>query len=142
LKLSHATISDFARIPLKQREFIRTEFRSEADWVKAAAAGDLGKSYSSTDKYGNQVKMKTLAESGNTLYWGDVHPGFEVGKLKEESLRELIESEEKPKGLIAEGQMDVASFAKQYGDPNSAKAYSLDNLKTKWLFESLKTNLD
>ena len=129
---------DFSRIPKEYQEFIRTNFKSEADWIEMIQKGELKPHIQPSNENKNKVKVKSLTESGGVLYWGDVYPKFDVGHMKKNSLRELFACSEKPPGLIAEEQMDILAMAREHGNPNSAKAYSLSQLKIKWLFESLQ----
>jgi cystathionine beta-lyase/cystathionine gamma-synthase len=78
-------------------------------------------------------------ECNGVLYGGgQVYPGYEVGQMQCDDFRSLFSFEKPPSGFTVMEEMDLTKQAKKFGDPNSTKAYSLTNLKTKWYFDSLK----
>lgn len=132
----HADIDVFSRIPEDCKEFVKQDFRSEAEWVDLILKGELGSTKQESKKIEKKLKVKGFFECDGILYNEVAHPEYEAGPVNYENLREPYSSEDIVPGIIADETMDILEMARKYGNTNSTTAFSLYGLRRKWSFDA------
>lgn len=131
----HADISVFESLPEDCLKYVRTEFKSEAEWIELILSGEMD---SEEDSGSSECSHRSLFVYDDIVSLETIYPSLKIGHIGKVSLREIFEGDPVPPDHFRLADIDTAEYAKKYGKPDSTKACSLIGLKLNLLGRSLE----
>lgn len=131
----HADIDVFSRIPEDCRQYVRGDYRSESEWIDLILNEGINSLEEKPEDSKKKHNYKSLIEYHGIFYKPEICPGYEVGPVSYDNLREAFLSDKVPLGISMDKGMNLHDLAAKHGNPNCRKAFSLAGLEYKWSYD-------